>query len=229
MRPHPRDLLTDESWAVVKDHFPKRTRPGTGRVFLEALLFKARTGIAWRDLPARFGRWEAHFQRFSWWSKRGFFTQIAQAIRDHVGVDLTEASLDSTSVKIHASAHGSQKKQPRVGPVAAGTPKSMRSSMPPADCGGAVDGKHQRLRCQRSQASHGMGQPRLAPRPSAGRCWWKIRNSPGVRGYEKCSTRKHRKRLKSFARPVLPAPAFHRRANHIPPARAGHSSSARTG
>ena len=121
---HPRDILTDKKWELIEASFPRRTRPGTGRNFLEALIFKARTGIPWRDLPERFGRWEAHFQRFSRWQKRGFFANIAEAIMAHVGIDLTEASLDSTSCKLHAAAHGSKKKtKPKANQKVAGQQK----------------------------------------------------------------------------------------------------------
>ena len=66
MKAHARDLLSDKMWKEIKPLFPKRTRPGTGRNFLEAVMFKARTGVPWRDLPERFGRWDALFQRFNW-------------------------------------------------------------------------------------------------------------------------------------------------------------------
>jgi transposase len=129
---HPRDLLSDEDWAQIRPHFPKRTRPGNGRLFLEAVLFRARTGTPWRDLPERFGPWTTIFNRFSRWSHRGFFTHLAQAVKDQVGLDLSEASLDSTSVKLHASAHGlhrdrGSKKVPRsVVPAVAGRQKYTR-------------------------------------------------------------------------------------------------------
>lgn len=106
MASHDRDVLSDTAWEQVRAHFPKGTRPGNGRLFLEAVLFRARTGIPWRDLPERFGPWTTVFNRFSWWSRRGFLDQIATALREHIGMDVREASLDSTTVKLHASAHG---------------------------------------------------------------------------------------------------------------------------
>jgi transposase len=127
---HPRDRLTDEAWAKIAAVFPKRTRPAAGRQFLEACFFKARTGIPWRDLPERFGPWTTIYTRFERWSRRGFFAAIANVLQEEVGMDLSEASLDSTSVKLHASAHGVSKKtlrpQPKASRKAAGTPKSMR-------------------------------------------------------------------------------------------------------
>jgi transposase len=134
-RKHPRNVLTDSDWEKVRPHFPKRTRPGTGRLFLEAVIFKARTGIPWRDLPERFGDWNATFRRFSRWSERGFFETLRLALRDEIGIDVTEASLDSTAVKLHASGHGAKKKSNKTlgNRAVGGQQKSMHSSMPTAD------------------------------------------------------------------------------------------------
>ena len=135
MKAHARDLLSDKMWKEIRPLFPKRTRPGTGRNFLEAVMFKARTGVPWRDLPERFGRWDALFQRFNWWAKAGFFAEIAIALREKLGVDLSEASLDSTTVKMHASAHGGSKKtRPKGSPGAAGPRRSTPSSRHLAGC-----------------------------------------------------------------------------------------------
>ena len=110
MKNHPRDILTDQDWEELKLLFPKRTRTGSGRNFLEALLYKARTGSPWRDLPERFGPWLTIHKRFSRWAQRGFFSEILKALQEKKGIVLTEASLDSTSVKLHPSSHGSKKK-----------------------------------------------------------------------------------------------------------------------
>ena len=125
MQTHERNLLSDESWERLSALFPKRTRPESGRMFLEAVLFRARTGIPWRDLPERFGPWTTIFTRFSVWSKRGFFQEMSEALREEVGMDFTESSIDSTTVKLHASAHGQKKAQPKAARAAAGRRKSM--------------------------------------------------------------------------------------------------------
>jgi len=43
------------------------------RMFMEAVLWKARTGSAWRDLPEVFGKWNTFFKRFNDWSTKGVF------------------------------------------------------------------------------------------------------------------------------------------------------------
>ena len=111
--------------AIALGAIPARIPRAVGRQF-------AKTGdirIPWRDLPERFGPWTTVFTRFSWWSRRGFFEDIALALREEIGVDLSEASIDSTTVKLHASAHGEKKVQPKVGRAVAGRRKSTSSPM----------------------------------------------------------------------------------------------------
>ncbi len=40
------------------------------RLVIEAVLYQARTGTPWRDLPDEFGHWNAVYQRFRRWEKR---------------------------------------------------------------------------------------------------------------------------------------------------------------
>lgn len=58
-------VLTDEAWAEMaevrtevkrKDGRPAEQRD---RMCLAALLYLARTGIPWRDVPEEFGHWDA--------------------------------------------------------------------------------------------------------------------------------------------------------------------------
>jgi transposase len=43
---------------------------------VEAVLFRYRAGVPWRDLPERFGDWKVVYQRFSRWAKSGVFERI---------------------------------------------------------------------------------------------------------------------------------------------------------
>ena len=63
-------ILTDEHWDRREPHLPgKQSDPGrTGkdhRLFVEAVLWLARTETPWRDLPVLFGHWNSVFIRFS--------------------------------------------------------------------------------------------------------------------------------------------------------------------
>jgi transposase len=65
--------LRDDQWDRIKDILPGReghvggTAPDN-RLFVEAILYRFRTGIPWRDLPARFGYWKSVHQRFGRWA-----------------------------------------------------------------------------------------------------------------------------------------------------------------
>jgi putative transposase len=81
-------VLSDESWARIAPHIigdgNGRGAPGKdNRMFVEGVLWVARTGAAWRDLPEIFGGWNTVFRRFSRWSHKGIWDRIfATAIDD---------------------------------------------------------------------------------------------------------------------------------------------------
>ena len=61
--------LTDEQWSWIKhivhsEEGPRRGRPRTDiRTIVDAALYKTRTGITWRELPAEFGSWQTALRR----------------------------------------------------------------------------------------------------------------------------------------------------------------------
>ena len=69
---------SDAQWAKIEDKVPgkkgdqgHRGRSGEdNRLFVEAVLWIARTGAPWRDLPTEFGNWNSVYQRFRRWAKR---------------------------------------------------------------------------------------------------------------------------------------------------------------
>jgi transposase len=67
-----RYVLTDAQWAKMEPHCPgKKSDPGRSgadnRRFVEAVLWIARTGSPWRDLPTEFGHSNSVFKRFRDW------------------------------------------------------------------------------------------------------------------------------------------------------------------
>lgn len=69
-----RHELTDAQWVLIEPHLPGRQgdRGRTGannRLFVDAVVYVARTGIPWRDLPERFGPWNSVWRRFDRWCK----------------------------------------------------------------------------------------------------------------------------------------------------------------
>jgi len=90
------------------------------RLFVEAVLYRFRAGIPWRDLPSRFGNWHRVYVRFNRWSKQGVWLRIFE----HLARDRSNeyAMIDSTIVRAQRSAAGAQKKRQ--------LPRSPRSSKP---------------------------------------------------------------------------------------------------
>lgn len=71
------DALRDDQWDRIEDLLPGRKhipgRPAKGnRLFIDAVLFRFRAGIAWRDLPERFGDWKNVYQRFNRWLTKAY-------------------------------------------------------------------------------------------------------------------------------------------------------------
>lgn len=108
--PH-RHALTDEQWDRIKDLLPgKQGAPGQSgkdnRLFIDTVLFVAKTGIPWRDLPERFGKWNSVWRRFDRWCENGVWELLMKGLCEY---DLEELQLDSTSIKVHLAAVGGRR------------------------------------------------------------------------------------------------------------------------
>ncbi|MCK6103632.1 IS5 family transposase [Brevundimonas sp. EYE_349] len=106
-----RDVLTDAQWAKIEPHcLGKPSDPGrsgrNNRQFLEAVLWIARTGSPWRDLPERFGNWSTAFRRFRDWREADVFKRIFDALSDEP--DLEYAMIDAKIVKVHRHGQGAK-------------------------------------------------------------------------------------------------------------------------
>ena len=108
-----RQQLRDGQWKRIENLLPgKIGDPGRSgadnRVFVEAVLWIARTGSPWRDLPAEFGLWNSTYQRFARWSRAGVwhrvFSELARERR------FREVFIDSTIIRAHQHAAGAPKK-----------------------------------------------------------------------------------------------------------------------
>ena len=125
-----RHELTDAQWNLIKEHLPgKRSDPGCtakdNRRFVDGVLWLARTGAPWRDLPERYGRWNSAFQRFSRWSKRGIWQRILEVLGSDE--DLEHLLLDSTTVRAHQHAAGAKGGETTKRSVALGVVGARRS------------------------------------------------------------------------------------------------------
>ena len=103
-----RHALTDEQWERLQSVIPKQRSGPTSKLgnrqFIDAVLYRAKTGVPWRDLPERFGPWKTVYNRFSNWSRRRIWKQIYKALR--VRVDKKGSIVDGSSVRAHQDAAG---------------------------------------------------------------------------------------------------------------------------
>ena len=110
--------LPDAHWDRIKDLLPGRAgrHGGVGndnRLFIDAIRYLAKTGIAWADLPTHFGKPNSLWQRYNRWCRRGVWQEVAAALRDD---DTEWLSVDSSCVRAHPCAAGAKKKP--TGPAA---------------------------------------------------------------------------------------------------------------
>src|ERR671926_2005418 len=71
-----RYALRDDQWERIRDLLPGRegrvaVTAKDNRLFVEAVLYRYRAGIPWRDLPERFGAWKEVHTRFCRWARTG--------------------------------------------------------------------------------------------------------------------------------------------------------------
>jgi transposase len=100
--------IADDPWARIAHLLPGREGdPGVtakdNRRFVNAVLWIARTGAPWRDLPERFGNWNSVWRRFDRWSRKGVWQRVFEELQDP---DLEWLILDSTVVRAHQHAAG---------------------------------------------------------------------------------------------------------------------------
>ena len=86
------------------------------RLFLEAVLWRMRTGSPWRDLPPAFGRWNSPFRQFRRQTKAGIFESLFKDMSNDP--DLEYALIDGTIVQVHQKATGA-KGGPSIKPLGA--------------------------------------------------------------------------------------------------------------
>ena len=112
--------LTDEEWDQIKDLLPpektgKKGRPAKeNRMMLNAIIWLARSGAPWRDLPERYGSWESVYSRFRKWIDDGIIDNIFRVLT--LEAELEELSMDSTIVRAHQALAGLKKgiKKPKL-------------------------------------------------------------------------------------------------------------------
>jgi len=111
---HDPDPLTDAEWARIAPLMPggckgKRGPRTNNRRFMDALLWMARSGARWRDLPERFGDYRTVKRRYYDWIERGVLGDIFAAISTEL--DMKWISVDATVVRAHQHAAGARREK----------------------------------------------------------------------------------------------------------------------
>ena len=104
--------LRNEHWQRIEALLPGReghvgVTAHDNRLFVEAVLYRFRAGIPWRDLPERFGDWKNVHRRFSRWSKSGTWQRVFEHLA--AASDNEYAMIDSTVVRAHQHSAGAKK------------------------------------------------------------------------------------------------------------------------
>ena len=106
-----RFVISNELWEKIAPTLPGKAGDlgATGhdnRLFMEAVCWRGRTGVPWRDLPKAFGKWNTVFKRFRRWAKVDVFERLFNAINGEP--DLEYAMIDGTIVQAHQKASGAK-------------------------------------------------------------------------------------------------------------------------
>lgn len=132
-----RYAVRDDQWASIAGLLPGRAETvgvtaKDHRLFVEAVLYRYRAGMPWRDLPERCGFWKAVHTRLSRWADKGVWETVFQRLA--TASDNAYAMMDGTIVRAHQHSAGAKKKQAQTKPSDAvqadearkSTPRSMR-------------------------------------------------------------------------------------------------------
>lgn len=131
-----RHELTDAQWERIEPLLPANGKPGgqwaDHRRVINGVLFRARTGVPWPDLPERYGPWQTVYERHRRWSADGTWQRIlaelqieadaadpdgarAKAVEEETRQRKREwaVNIDSTSCRAHQHAAGARHRPPR--------------------------------------------------------------------------------------------------------------------
>lgn len=101
-----RHELTDKQWSQLVSLLPITPGPQSkrgDRPFLNAVMWRLKTGAPWRDIPERYGSWKTIYNRFARWAKRGVWEQVFKQLQvdDNVG-----SLIDGSVIRAHQDAAG---------------------------------------------------------------------------------------------------------------------------
>ena len=109
-----RYALRDDQWERIKRLLPGQKgwvgrQAQDNRLFVDAVLYRYRAGIPWRDLPERLGDWKNTHRRWSRWAKTGVWGKIFKHLASDA--DNEYGMIDATIVRAHQHSAGAVKKR----------------------------------------------------------------------------------------------------------------------
>jgi transposase len=127
------EVLRDDQWERLREFVPggrkgKRGPRSDGRLFLNALLWLARSGGRWRDLPERFGPYQTAKRRYYRWVEQGVIDRIFEAVSDDP--DIEWLAIDSTVIRAQAQASGARIKKGALKPGSRALARRARHKSP---------------------------------------------------------------------------------------------------
>jgi len=104
--------LRDDQWERIAHLLPGKQgdrgrTAADNRLFVEAVLWMARSGAPWRDLPEAFGPWNSVYKRFARWQERRVWERVFAVLAEDG--DFEEVFIDSTVIRVHQHAAGARK------------------------------------------------------------------------------------------------------------------------
>ena len=116
-----RYALRDDQWSRIENLLPGRegsvgVTAKNNRLFVEAVLYRYRAGIPWRDLPSRFGDFRVVHTRHSRWSKKGIWKMIFQHLAEDK--DNEYQMIDATIVRAHQHSAGAKNSDKKTSALA---------------------------------------------------------------------------------------------------------------
>lgn len=111
-----RYALRDDQWTRIEPLLPGRAghvgaTAKDNRLFVDAVLYRYRAGIPWRDLPERFGDWSVVHTRHTRWSKSGVWQRLFAVLAQDA--DNEYVLINSTIVRAHQHSAGAKKRGAR--------------------------------------------------------------------------------------------------------------------
>ena len=109
--------FTDRQWSAIHtfllaDSNVYACNEASTRIFLEAVMWVARSGAQWRLLPERYGIWNTVYKRFARWENNGVWQRMFEHFAGDP--DMEHIMIDSSVIRAHPCAAGVQKKQDRT-------------------------------------------------------------------------------------------------------------------